>query len=44
MKRSTVLLVLVLSALFVAGGLAFRSKGGGVIARWVAAHQSNAGH
>jgi hypothetical protein len=44
MKRQTVLLVLVLAALLVAAGLAARSKGGGVIARWINAHQANAGH
>jgi hypothetical protein len=43
MKRSTVLLVLILAVLLIAAGVASRGKGS-LIARWIAAHRTNSGH
>jgi hypothetical protein len=43
MKRSTVLLVLILAILFIAAGLAPRDPEG-MIARWIAALHGNRGH
>ena len=43
MRKPTVLLVLFIAFVLIAGGIASRGRGG-VISRWIAAHQSNAGH
>jgi len=43
MKRSTVLLVLVIAILLIAAGIGSRGKSG-LISRWIAAHQANGGH
>jgi hypothetical protein len=44
MRKQTLLVVLAISALIIGGALTLRSRGGGVISRWVAAHQANSGH
>ena len=44
MNRPTVLMVLVVALLLITGGLVSRARGGGMLSRWIAAHQPNAGH
>lgn len=42
--KTHVILVLVVSTLLIAAGIYSQSRGGGIIARWIAAHQSNVSH
>lgn len=42
--KTHVVAVLCIAALLIAAGLYSRSRGGGIITRWIAAHQADGGH
>ena len=42
--KTHVVVVLCIAALLIAAGLYARSRGGGIVMRWIAAHQAGGGH